>query len=162
MGDARGTTELERVIDTSGMPVISGGAVCAVSFQGRAMCFDAASGTVGWAKDLSSTVGLGADERFIFAADTAGGVTALTREAGASVWKNTQLAYRRLSAPLSVGRAVAIGDYQGYVHFLGREDGATLARSPTDGTEILAAPLLAGANLVVQTRGGSLVALTPQ
>ncbi|MBC7413412.1 MAG: outer membrane protein assembly factor BamB [Herminiimonas sp.] len=162
VGEARGTTELERIIDTSGMPVAAGREVCAVSYQGRAMCFDGASGTVAWAKDLSSDVGLGADERFIFASDFAGAVQALTRDAGASVWKNTQLAYRRLSAPVSIGRAVAVGDYQGYVHFLGREDGAMLARIATDGSEILAAPVLAGGNLIIQTRAGAVVALAAE
>jgi outer membrane protein assembly factor BamB len=162
VGDARGTTELERVIDTSGMPVAVGDMVCAVSFQGRAMCFDGTSGTVRWSKDLSADVGLGADERFVFAADVTGGVNALTRESGASVWKNTQLGYRRLSAPVSIGRTVAVGDYQGFVHFLGREDGAMLGRVATDGSEIVAAPLLVGPNLVVQTRAGALVAVTAE
>ena len=156
VGEARGATELERILDASGMPTAVGRDVCAVSYQGRAMCFDANSGTVAWAKDLSSQVGLGADERFVFAADVAGGVTALTREGGTSVWRSTQLAYRQLSAPISVGRAVAVGDYQGYVHFLGREDGAALARVATDGSPIRAAPLLAGANLIVQTSNGTL------
>ena len=162
VGEPRGATELERIVDTSGMPVLIGREVCAVSFQGRAMCFDAASATVAWAKDLSSEVGLGADERFLFAADTTGAVSALTREAGASVWKNTQLAYRRLTAPASVGRAVAVGDYQGYVHFLGREDGALLARIATDGSQITAAPLLSGNNLIVQTQAGAVAALSAE
>ena len=160
VGEARGTTELERIIDTSGMPVQLGREICAVSYQGRAMCFDAASGTVAWGKDLSSDVGLGTDERFVYAADITGAVSALTREAGASVWKNSQLAYRRLSAPASFGRAVAVGDYQGQVHFLGREDGALLARLATDGSEIRTAPLVAGANLIVQTSAGAVVALS--
>ena len=162
VGEARGTTELERIIDTSGMPVAIGREVCAVSYQGRAMCFDSNTGTVAWAKDLSSSVGLGADERFVFAADTAGAVQALTRDGGASVWKNTQLAYRRLSAPVSIGRAVAVGDYQGYIHFLGREDGALLARIATDGSEVLAAPVLANGSLIVQTRAGAVVALAAE
>ena len=162
VGEARGATELERILDASGMPAAVGRDVCAVSYQGRAMCFDANSGTVAWAKDLSSQVGLGADERFVFAADVAGGVTALTREGGTSVWRSTQLAYRQLSAPISVGRAVAVGDYQGYVHFLGREDGAALARVATDGSPIHAAPLLAGANLIVQTSNGTLYSFIPE
>ena len=162
VGDARGTTELERIIDTSGMPVVVGREVCAVSFQGRVVCFDAASGTAVWGKDLSSDVGLGADERFIFGADVAGGISALARESGASVWKNTQLGYRNLSAPVSIGRAVAVGDYQGYVHFLARENGALLARVATDGSEIQAAPVLAGTNLIIQTKAGAVVALSAE
>ena len=162
VGEPRGATELERIVDTSGMPVMIGREVCTVSFQGRAMCFDATTGTTAWAKDLSSEVGLGADERFLFAADANGAVSALTREAGASVWKNAQLAHRRLSAPASVGRAVAVGDYQGYVHFLGREDGAMLARIATDGSPITAAPVLSGTNLIVQTHAGAVAALSAE
>ena len=162
VGEPRGATELERIVDTSGMPVMIGREVCTVSFQGRAMCFDATTGTTAWAKDLSSEVGLGADERFLFAADAKGAVSALTREAGASVWKNAQLAHRRLTAPASVGRAVAVGDYQGYVHFLGREDGAMLARIATDGSPITAAPVLSGTNLIVQTHAGAVAALSAE
>ena len=47
---------------------------------------------------------------------------------------------------------------QGYVHFLSREDGAMLARVATDGSPIVSAPVLAGANLVFQTHSGMLVA----
>lgn len=162
VGDPRGTTELERIIDTSGMPVVTGREVCAVSYQGRAMCFDANSGTLAWAKDLSSEVGLAADERFVFAADVSGAVSALTRDSGASVWKNNKLTYRRLTAPVSFGRAVAVGDYQGYIHFLGREDGALLARSGTDGSEIIAAPLVSGSMLIVQTHAGLVQAIAAE
>ena len=162
VGDPRGTTELERIIDTSGMPVITGREVCAVSYQGRAMCFDANSGTLAWGKDLSSDVGLAVDERYVFAVDIAGSVKALTRDSGASVWTNNKLAYRRLSAPVSFGRAVAVGDYQGYVHFLGRDDGALLARTATDGSEIIAAPLVAGSTLIVQTHAGVVRALAAE
>ena len=162
VGEARGSTELERIVDTVGQPVLVGREVCAVSFQGRAICFDASSGTVVWSKELSAEVGLGADERFITAVDTTGAVSAFTVETGASVWKNKQLAYRRLSAPVSIGRAVAVGDFEGQVHFLNREDGALMARIATDGSAIHAAPVLAGANLIVQTSAGAVLAVTIQ
>jgi len=162
VGEARGATELDRVIDTSGMPVLSGNDVCAVSYQGRAMCFNAESGTAAWAKDLSSEVGLGADERLVFASDMTGAVSALSREGGASVWKNTQLRYRGLSAPTAFGQAIAVGDAQGYVHFLSRDDGAMLSRIPTDGSAISTAPVLADSQLIVQTRAGMISALAAQ
>lgn len=162
VGEARGATELERIIDTSGMPVSIDRDICAVSYQGRAMCFDAGNGTAVWAKDLSSEVGLGADDRFVFATDVTGAVSALSREAGASIWKNTQLRYRGLSTPVPLGQAVAVGDAQGYVHFLSRDDGAMLSRIATDGSEILAAAALSGARLIVQTRAGSVVVLASQ
>jgi outer membrane protein assembly factor BamB len=118
---------------------------------------------VHWVKELSSDVGLGVDERFIFAADERGSVLAFARESGAGVWRNTKLANRRLTTPVSFGRAVVVGDGQGYIHFLSREDGALLARVATDGSPIIAAsPLVAGSTAIFQTQAGKVVALASE
>jgi outer membrane protein assembly factor BamB len=159
VGDPRGATELERISDVSGAPAVVGREVCAVAYQGRIGCVDAISGATRWAKEFSSDVGLGADERFIFAADDHGILNAFTRDGGTSVWRNNKLANRRLSAPVSFGRAVVVGDGQSYIHFLSREDGSFLARINTDGSRIVAAPVIAGGNLIFQTQAGTVVAL---
>jgi outer membrane protein assembly factor BamB len=159
VGESRGATELERVTDIGGTPVIIDNDVCAVSYQGRVGCFDLATGTARWTKELSSDVGVGVDQRFVFAADDKGAIMAFNRETGASAWKNDKLGYRRLSTPLSYGRAVAVGDYQGIIHFLSREDGAFLARAATDGSAVTATPLVAGANLIFQTQSGTVTAI---
>jgi outer membrane protein assembly factor BamB len=162
VGDPRGATELERISDVSGMPVLVGRDVCAVAYQGRMGCVDAVSGATRWAKEFSSEVGLGADERFVFAVDDHGNAHAFTREAGVSVWRNTGLANRGLAAPVAFGRAVAVGDYQGYMHFLSREDGAFLARSATDGSRVIGTPVVAGNTLIFQTQAGTVAALTAE
>lgn len=159
VGDPRGATELERIADISGSPVVAGRDVCAVAYQGRVACFDAVSGAPRWAKELSSDVGVAVDERFVFTADEHGVVSAFARESGTSVWRNSKLANRRLSTPASFERAVAIGDGQGYVHFLSREDGAFLARVATDGSPIVAGPQVAGGNIIFQTQAGTVVAM---
>lgn len=162
VSDPRGATELERVADTSGAPAVIGRDVCAASYQGKVACFDAVNGAPRWSKELSSDVGVSVDERFVFAADEHGVVTAFTRDSGTSVWRNKQLANRRLSAPVSFGRAVAVGDGEGYIHFLSREDGAFLARVATDGSAIVAAPVVAGSYVVFQTKSGQVVALATE
>ncbi len=160
VGDPRGTTELERVADISGAPVLVGSEICAVAYQGRLACFDAASGAVRWARELSSEVGVGVDEHFVYAVDERGAVYAFARDSGSSAWRNEKLANRNLSSPVPFGRAVAVGDGQGYVHFLAREDGAFVARAATDGSRVIAAvPLLGGATALFQTQAGTLVAL---
>jgi outer membrane protein assembly factor BamB len=163
VGDPRGTTELERIADLSGAPVVSGGEVCAVAYQGRVACFDAASGAPRWGKELSSEVGVGVDERYVYAADVGGNVTALARGSGAGAWRNNKLANRRLSAPVVAGRAVATGDFEGYVHFLSREDGRLLARVSTDGSQVSAGlPLTSAGTSVFQTKAGTVVALATE
>jgi outer membrane protein assembly factor BamB len=159
VGESRGATELERVTDIGGTPVVIESDVCAVSYQGRAGCFDLVTGTARWTKEVSSDVGVGVDQRFVFAADERGAVMAFNRESGVSAWKNDKLGYRRLSTPVSYGRAVAVGDYQGFIHFLSREDGAFLARAATDGSAVMATPLVAGSNLIFQTQSGTVTAI---
>jgi len=159
VGVARGATELERVTDIGGAPVIFESDVCAVSYQGRVSCFELASGSPRWNRDLSSEVGVAVDQRFVFAADDKGAVHAFARDSGASVWKNDKLAFRALSTPLSYGRAVAVGDYQGYLHFLSREDGSFLARASLDGSAVSGTPLVAGSNLIFQTQNGTVAAI---
>lgn len=163
VGDPRGTTELERIADLSGTPVVAGRDVCAAAYQGRVACFDAVTGAPRWAKDLSSDVGVGVDERHVYGVDERGAITAFNRETGSGVWRNHKLANRRLSAPVAIGGAIAVGDFEGYIHFLSREDGALLARTSTDGSQVLAAvPLVVGKSAVFQTQAGTVVALATE
>jgi outer membrane protein assembly factor BamB len=159
VGESRGATELERVTDIGGTPVVIENDVCAVSYQGRVGCFDLLTGAARWTKELSSDVGVAVDQRFVFAADDKGTVLAFNRDGGTSAWKNDKLGYRRLSTPVSYGRAVAVGDYQGFIHFLSREDGSFLARAATDGSAVTATPLVAGSNLIFQTQSGTVTAI---
>lgn len=162
VGDPRGTTELERIADVSGVPALGVRDVCAVAYQGRIGCFDVGNGNVRWGKEFSSDSGVTLDDRYVFSADDKGGVSEFARDTGASMWRNTKLSYRRLSAPIAVGKAVAVGDYQGYIHFLSREDGSLVSRASTDGSPIQVTPIAAGQNVVFQTQAGTLVALAAE
>jgi len=159
LSEPRGATELERVSDIGGTPAILEQDLCAVSYQGKVGCLDVNTGVARWTKPASSDVGVGVDQRFVFVSDEKGAVLAFNRDGGASVWKNDKLGNRRLSTPISYGRFVAVGDLEGYVHFLSREDGTMLGRIATDGGAIKAAPLLAGSNVIFQTQNGTVTAI---
>jgi len=157
----KGSTELERVTDVVGDPVVQGREVCAAAYQGRVACYETANGRQIWARELSSLTGVSADARYAFAADDRGAVHALDRSSGRSVWKQDRLAHRGLSLPLPAGNAVAVGDFEGVVHFLARETGTFIARHETGGGAVRAAPLALPAGLLVQTSSGALHALAP-
>ncbi len=159
IAEPRGATELERVSDVSGTPALIGRDICATAYQGRIACVDAGNGTLRWARELSTAVGPGVDQRYVFAAYEKGNLQAFARDTGSNLWRNTSLAWRGLSAPVSFGRAVVVGDRLGYLHFLSREEGALLARLSTDGSAIISAPLIAGSHLIVQTQDGRLLAV---
>lgn len=156
----RGATELERIADVIGLPVVDGNVVYAVAFQGRVVCFDIASGNPVWAREMSSTAGLAVDQRNVYISDARGAVHALDKASGASVWKQDKLFARQLSAPRVLNGYVAVGDFQGYVHFLSRDDGSFAARIATDGGAIRAQPLSLGEEVLVQTQNGGLFALS--
>ena len=158
-----GTTELERVADITSLPVIDGQQACAAAFQGRVACFDIARGTLLWARDVSSVAGIGVDARYLYVTDDKNAVLALDRASGASIWRQDKLVGRNVSAPLALGRHVVVGDLEGYVHLLSREDGSFAARIDTDGSAISAPPLaLDTKSFVVQTRDGGVFAITVQ
>ena len=96
------------------------------------------------------------------AADDWSVVSAFDVSNGATLWKNDKLKNRELSVPFILGHAAVLGDYQGYVHFLSRDDGTLVARVKTDGTPITAAPVLAGETLVVLTHDGDLYGYRPR
>ena len=101
---------------------------------------------------MSTLTGVAFDARYAFVSDDKGAVHALDRSNGRSVWKQDRLAYRQLSLPLPLGTEVAVGDLQGYVHFLARESGAFVGRVATDGSAMRAAPHAAGrGRFLVQT-----------
>ena len=161
VADAKGTTELERVTDVVGEPVVVGREVCAAAFQGRVACFDAQNGSLLWAREISSVSGVGADARYAFVADERGAVHALDRTNGRSLWKQDRLAHRQLSRPLPLGAQIAVGDLEGFVHLLARDSGAFVARAATDGSAVRAAPLALPRGFLVQTQAGGLFALSP-
>ncbi|MFM0171875.1 outer membrane protein assembly factor BamB [Paraburkholderia sediminicola] len=158
----KGVTEVERINDVTGPPTLVGSETCAVTFQGQIGCFDANSGRAVWEKAFSSTSGLAQDDRAVVAADDWSVVSAFDVSNGASLWKNDKLKNRDLSVPFILGHAAVLGDYQGYVHFLSRDDGTLVARVKTDGSPITAAPVLAGETLVVLTHDGDLYGYRPR
>lgn len=152
----RGASELERVADVVGRPALTQNLLCAVAFQGRIACFDiSGGGDLAWARDFSGASGLAVDASSAFAADAHGVVSGFLLSGGSNIWRQDALRNRSLSAPASTPRAVAVGDYQGYVHFLAREDGRLLARIATDGDAILAPLESTPFGVVVQGSSGN-------
>lgn len=159
---ARGTNEVERLVDLVGPASRVGNSVCVRAYASAVGCVDAQRGSTVWTQSALGAVGLGGDERLVFGAESDGRLVAWQRASGQQAWSVDRLKHRELGAPTALGRVVAIGDATGLVHLVSREDGAEMARLVTDGSPVLSAPLLAGSTLVVQTRKGGVYAWRPQ
>ena len=164
----RGTNEVERLNDLVGPLLRVGDTLCARAFQTAVGCV-ALSGsgsgeraTLRWSRNAGGQQALGGDAEYVFGADGTDRLSAWRAGGGELAWTNERLLYRGLSAPLSAGKTVMFGDVEGQVHFLAREDGRSLLRLATDGSAVVAQPVLSGSTMLVVTRNGGLFAFRPE
>lgn len=155
---ARGATELERVTDITGLPVVDDYRICAVAYQGRVACFDLDRGNPIWTRDASSSAGLAMNDHHVYVSDAKGAVIAYDKNVGTDIWKQELLAGVQLSPPLVRDAYVVVGDSMGYVNVIRSDTGSIVARVATDGSAIVARPLPLPDGVLVQTRMGGLYA----
>jgi outer membrane protein assembly factor BamB len=160
VANPKGATELERVADISGLPVVHGQELCAVAYQGRIGCFDGSTGNALWTREFSSSVGLDRDSRHVYVTDDKDGVFAMDAFNGATLWKQDKFSMRGITSPLAVGDFVAVADREGYVLLMSRDDGVVAARVRADSSAIRAAPQAYRSGLVVQSQDGGVYALS--
>ena len=158
----RGVNDVERLVDLVGSVSRVGDSVCARAFQAAVGCVNTTRGSLVWTKPASGAEGVHGDAQLVFGTEADGKVIACKRENGDRAWVSERLRYRGLTAPLSLGRSVVVGDATGLVHMLSREDGSPLNRLTTDGSPIMAAPVVAGNTLVVLTRSGGVYGFVPE
>ena len=158
IGTPRGTNEIERLADLIGPPTRIGNVVCARAFQAAVGCVDAERGTLAWARNVGGTDALTGDRELVFGADATDRITAWKTTGGDVAWSSDALLYRGLSAPAVLGNSVVFGDAEGTLHWLSRDKGEAQLRLPTDGSAVMAAPVVAGSTLLVATRAGGIFA----
>ena len=162
VGNSRGTNDVERLVDIVAGTARQGAQLCARAFQANVACVNAVRGQVQWSKASNGVCGLSSDATQLYGAESNGTVMAYNRETGDRAWSYEKLQYRELGTPLAAGRSIAIGDSLGNIHLLSREDGSMLNRLTTDGSRIVAGPVLVGTTMVVATQNGGLYAFKPQ
>jgi len=161
LASARGTNDVERLVELVGRTSRVEESICARAFQAAVGCVNAARGSVNWTLPASGAEGVHGDGEALFGAESNGTVTAWRRGDGSRLWSTDRLKHRKLTAPLLLGRSVVVGDETGLVHLLSRTDGSPLNRISTDGSGIVAAPAVAADTLVVVTRNGGVYGFRP-
>jgi len=156
VANPRGATELERVTDIVSRPVFDHGQICAAAYQGRVACFDARSGSLMWARDLSSSQGLAVDASRLYATADDGSVWAFDRATGRNLWKLDDLKYRNVSGPAVLGNTVLVVDGEGYAHLINSEDGRLVGRQKVGTDALTAQPVSLGDTVLLQGSSGRL------
>lgn len=151
----QGITDIERVVDVDGSPVVSGNTVYSTSFNGHLTAI-APNGRVRWTQKVSSHHSpLVVDGRvFVTAAD--GVLHSYDAETGLPLWNNNLLLYRKLSAPQNLSGFVVVGDYRGYLHVFDPELGVIIGRARFDKDGIRSPMVSDGTYLYVLGNDGEL------
>lgn len=155
---AQGESEIERVVDIDGQPLLLANALFAVSYQGRIAAFEPSSGRTMWYQDASSYVGMADGFGNVYYVDADGSVVAADQRTGNIRWSNEELSYRKLSAPATFNNYLAVADYKGYVHIISQVEGEFVARIKL-GSKGVQAPILSrGDTIYVYGNKGKLAA----
>ena len=150
---ARGTNDVERLVDLVGGVVRADDTLCARAFQTAVGCADT-TGKVLWTRPSNGGTGLAGDDKTLYGAEADGRVLAWQRANGERAWVNEALQWRYLSGPQVFGPWVAVGDNKGSVLLLARTDGHLAGRAVTDGSAIAVQPVVAADTLIVVTHAG--------
>lgn len=156
-----GRSELDRLADVDGTPVLDGTTLYASSYHEQTMAIDAPSGRPVWEQQHggASRVGVGPDK--VVVADRGGLVWGLDKATGSAIWKQEALARRKLGGVAVLGDHAVVGDFEGYLHWLRLDTGALAARVDA-GDAIRGAPRVSDGILVVQDVDGRLSAYRVQ
>jgi outer membrane protein assembly factor BamB len=158
VAEAEGRTELERMADVDGTPVLDGTTLYATSYKKRTMAIDAPSGRPVWTHDSGGPgrAGVSADRVVVSGAD--GTVWGLDKSGGSGAWQQNALVRRNVTGPAIQGDYAVVGDFDGYLHWLKLADGALAARVRVGRDALRAAPVVADGILVAQDIDGGLSA----
>lgn len=154
---AQGRSEIERMVDIDAKPVLDGGLLFTVSYQGRVVVLDGATGRILWRKDASSYVGLATGFGNLYVAEADGKLSAYKVNDGSLQWQLEDLSWRKLSAPATIGPYVAVADFDGYIHLISQIDGQIAGRERIDGSGVRAPLLRYRDSLLAFSNKGKLV-----
>ena len=157
---ASGRSQLERIIDIDSDPVIVGGDIYASTFQGHFATIALESGAIIWTRDIFSHAGFVADQDNIYITDDKSALWSIERATGTIVWKQEDLAGRMVTKPAVIGNFIVVGDIEGYLHWIDKNDGQFVAREKNSKNAILIPPIATPDILYVYGSDGKLSAYT--
>ena len=156
---AKGSSEFERLVDVDTQPLISGPYAYAIAYNGNLAAVDIRSGNVVWKREYSSYREMSMDAQTIYVVDSNGVVYALDKTSGIERWSQPALRGWYLTGPAVAGNYLALGDQEGYLHWLNKESGELVSREDFDSSGFFVEPIVADDKLILYTRDGEVSAV---
>lgn len=152
VGVGTGSSEVERMSDVDGTPIVDKNQLFAVSYSGQLLGIDLASRQVMFVKEMASLKALAVNNQQVIATSLDGKVAAYDRNTGEMLWESEELAYRHLTNPVMIGNYIAVGDLDGVVHLFDPASGKIVSRVETKGA--LSTLQVQGSRLMTQSTSG--------
>lgn len=152
VGVGTGSSEVERMSDVDGMPIVDNNQLYAISYSGQLLGIDLTSRQVMFVNELASLKALAVNNKQVIATSLEGKVVAYDRINGNVLWESEALAYRDLTNPVMIGNYIAIGDLEGVVHLFNPATGDIISRVQTKGA--LTNLQVQGSRLMTQSVSG--------
>lgn len=156
----RGRSELERITDIDGMPILQDGIMFVSTYQNEVVAISPETGVVIWNRKLATSANLAADWQGLYVSASDGKVWSLDLRSGTAFWKQDALLHRQLTAPAVLGDYVLVGDFAGYVHWLATANGALQIRKKVAKAALTAPPLVIDDIVYWYADNGQLTALS--
>lgn len=160
ISQATGPTEIDRLSDVDTTPVIVNGVVYALAYNGNLTAMDLRSGQVMWKRELGSVNDFVVDGNRIYLVDQNDRLLALSTDGGVTLWTQSDLLHRLLTAPALYNGSLVVGDSEGYMHWIDPSNGRFVAQEKVDGSGFLTEPVVADGKLLIQAKDGTLYAIT--
>ena len=152
VGVGAGSSEVERMSDVDGMPIVDNNQLFAISYSGQLLGINLASREVLFVNELASLKSLAVNNQQVIATSLDGKVVAYNRSNGEVLWESEELAYRHLTNPVMIGNYIAVGDFDGVVHLFDPANGKIVSRVHTKGA--LSSLQVQGSRLLTQSTSG--------
>lgn len=152
VGVGTGSSEVERMSDVDGKPIVDNNQLFAISYSGQLLGIDLASRQVMFVNELASLKSLAVNNQQVIATSLDGKVVAYNRSNGEVLWESEELAYRHLTNPVMIGNYIAVGDLDGVIHLFDPASGKIVSRVQTKGA--LSSLQVQGSRLMTQSTSG--------
>ncbi|EPF15235.1 MULTISPECIES: outer membrane protein assembly factor BamB [Cedecea] len=159
ISQATGATEIDRLSDVDTTPVIVNGVVYALAYNGNLTALDLRSGQIMWKREMGSVNDFIVDANRIYLVDQNDRVVALNADGGVTLWTQSDLLHRNLTAPVLYNGYLVVGDSEGYMHWINADDGRFVAQQKVDSSGFQTTPVVASDKLLIQAKDGTLYAI---
>jgi len=161
VGQISGRSDLERLNDADGSPVIVNGTLLlASSYQGETLLIDTQTGRTLTRYNVGSRHGVVPFADTLVIIDNDDVIVGVSPKNGEQLWSIDSLKYRRLTDAVNWQGLVAFGDSFGWLHLVDPVSGDLVARFPSDHLGLSGKPVVEGNILLVQGDSGRLKAFS--